>query len=95
MEKLTHFKKINNPNYLGSYSLATGEDKDGNPTYSEVVVEIIEVVNEKVVDPSTHKEEMCVVAKLKNSKPMILNMTNQKKPFSTLIPWADLHFVSR
>jgi len=78
MEKLTHFKKINNPNYLGSYSLATGEDKDGKPTYTDLVVEIVEVVNENVIDLGTHKEEKCVVAHLKNSKPMILNMTNQK-----------------
>lgn len=78
MEKLTHFKKMNNPNYLGSYSLATGENEKGEPTYSELVVEIEKVVNENVIDPATHKEEQCVVAYLKNSKPMILNATNQK-----------------
>lgn len=78
MEKLTHFKKMNNPNYLGSYSLATGENEKGEPTYSELVVEIEKVVNENVIDPATRKEEQCVVAYLKGNKPMILNATNQK-----------------
>lgn len=68
----THWKKLTNPDYLGAYSLASG---DG---YNELVVKITYVKQEKVVGPDG-KQEMCMVAHLADGlKPMILNRTNCK-----------------
>jgi hypothetical protein len=65
----THWKKLTNPNYLGVYSL--------NPDGSDMVVEIESIVNQEVKNKDG-KAEDCVVALLKNSKPMIVNNTNLK-----------------
>ena len=74
--KKTHWKKLDNPNYLGAYSLMDGETKDITVTISKVVTE--EVKNER-------GSETCRVAYFKESeingikiKPMILNATNSK-----------------
>lgn len=66
--ELTHWKKLTNPNYIGAYSLQPGEEK---------TVEIVSVGKEKVKG-SDGKEQECIVATLKNEKPMILNKTNCK-----------------
>jgi hypothetical protein len=64
----THWKKLTNPNYLGSYSLNPGED---------LTVKIIRVQKELVTGSGGEKEE-CIVASLENQKPLILNKTNCK-----------------
>lgn len=64
----THWKKLHNPDYLGSYSLEKGQD---------LVVEILSVTKEIVKGPDGKADE-CIVAKLKGQKPMILNATNCK-----------------
>jgi len=67
----THWKKLNNPNYIGAYSLMdSGEAKD-------MTVTIEKVVQESVSGPDGKKED-CIVAYLKGHKPMILNATNSK-----------------
>ena len=68
MEKLTHWKKLINPDYLGAYSL------DG---LGELNVTIDKVVREMVTGTGGKKEE-CTVAYLKNQKPFIINRTNGK-----------------
>ena len=68
MEKLTHWKKLINPDYLGAYSL------DG---MTELNVTIEKVVREMVTGTGGKKEE-CTVAYLKNQKPFIINRTNGK-----------------
>ena len=68
MEKLTHWKKLINPDYLGAYSL------DG---MKELNVTIEKVVREMVTGTGGKKEE-CTVAYLKNQKPFIINRTNGK-----------------
>jgi hypothetical protein len=65
---LTHYKKLMNPNYLGSWDVPEGK---------EMPITIIRVDKELVTGPGGEKEE-CVVAKLKDQKPMILNATNCK-----------------
>lgn len=69
MEK-THYKKLRNPNYIGSYELMTGE----NPI--ELNVEIVSAVKEQVQNGD--KKEEAMVLYLKNQKPMIVNSTNAK-----------------
>lgn len=64
----THWKKLTNTNYLGSYSLEPGQD---------LTVEIVSVKKELVTGAGGEKEE-CIVATLKGQKPMILNKTNCK-----------------
>ncbi len=64
----THWKKLNNPNYIGAYSLDDGKD----------LVVTIESVARQVVVGEGGKSEECTVAKLKGQKPMILNVTNCK-----------------
>lgn len=66
--ELHHWKQLANPNYIGAYSLQPGEER---------VVEIIKVVQEIVSGPDGKKDD-CIVAYLKNEKPMILNATNCK-----------------
>lgn len=68
MTALTHWRKLNNPNYLGAYSLEKGKD---------LTVEIEKVVKENLKDVTGVNEE-ATVAYLKGQKPMILNSTNCK-----------------
>jgi len=69
MEK-THYKKLRNPNYIGSYELMTG----GSPI--ELVVKIERAVKEMVQNGD--KKEEAMVIYLKGQKPMIVNSTNAK-----------------
>jgi hypothetical protein len=67
--KVTHWKKLTNPNYIGSHDLQPGQ---------EVKVTIKSVAQELVKGPDG-KEEQCIVAQLEGAKkPMILNKTNCK-----------------
>ena len=65
----THWKKLDNPNYLGAYSLMDGE-------YKELTVLIEKVVLEDV--KTERGTDQCKVAYLKGQKPLILNATNCK-----------------
>ena len=70
MEK-THWKKLENPDYLGAYALQPGQD---------LIVQIRTVGQEEVYNPTNNKKEVCTVAHFtdKSIKPMILNVTNCK-----------------
>lgn len=67
----THWKKLENPDYLGSYALLPGQD---------LVAQIDRVVQEDVYNPSNNSKESCTVAHFveKDIRPMILNVTNCK-----------------
>lgn len=67
-ETKTHWKKLTNPDYIGSYALDPGEERS---------VTILSVARETVTGADGKKEE-CTVAKLEGNKPFILNSTNQK-----------------
>ena len=64
----THWKKMTNPTYLGSYEFAPGEKK---------TLTIDRVVQEQVQGSDGKKEE-CIVCYFLETKPMILNVTNCK-----------------
>jgi len=64
----THWKKTMNPNYLGAYALEPNQD---------MVVEITDVKTESVMNADGRNEE-CLVAHLKDQKPLIVNKTNAK-----------------
>lgn len=65
----THWRKIMNPDYLGSYAFEPGEKK---------VVTISQVREEMVTGPDG-KTEQCLVAHFREPvKPLILNVTNCK-----------------
>ena len=68
---MTHWKKLTNPNYLGSYAFQPGEEK---------AVTIAAVKQEEVTNPSEpNKKETCIVAHFQQQeKPLILNKTNCK-----------------
>lgn len=69
MENLTHWKKMTNPNYLGTYSLEPGKDK----------ILTLRMVRQEMVQGEDGKKEQCMVAHfMENEKPMILNKTNAK-----------------
>lgn len=68
-EKLTHWKKLTNPDYLGAYALEPNED---------MVVTIKSVANELVASPDGKKETCLVMRFTENVKPMVLNATNSK-----------------
>ena len=69
MEK-THWKKWNNPDYLGAYAFQPGEEK---------TLTIKEVKREMVFNPSGSGKEECTVAYFEEDvKPLILNATNCK-----------------
>lgn len=70
METKTHYKKLRNPNYIGSYELMTG----GDPV--DMVVTIERAVKEMVQNGD--KKEDAMVLYLKDQKPMIVNSTNAK-----------------
>ena len=62
----THWKKLTNPNYLGSYAFQPGEEK--TVTITEVKREIVQSQN--------GKEECTVAHFAEDIKPLILNKTN-------------------
>lgn len=68
MKTKTHWKRLENPNYIGAYSLDEGENRN---------VKITKVIRELVTGTGGKKEE-CTVAYLENEKPFILNRTNMK-----------------
>ena len=68
-EKLTHWRKLHNPDYLGSYALEPGKD---------MVVTIKNTGNEMVVGADGKKEECMVMHFEGGVKPMIVNSTNAK-----------------
>lgn len=66
----THYKKLRNPNYIGSYELMVGS------TSIELNVTIERAVKEMVQNGD--KKEEAMVIYLKGHKPMIVNSTNAK-----------------
>ena len=64
----THWKKLTNPDYLGSYAFEPGEEK---------IVTIESVALESVMGAEGRMSE-CIVAHLAGEKPLILNKTNCK-----------------
>lgn len=64
----THWKVLQNPDYIGAYWLPPGDD---------VTVTIDYVVREVITGTGGKKEE-CTVAHLQGVKPFILNATNCK-----------------
>lgn len=67
----THWKKLENPDYLGAYALQPNQD---------LIVQIKSVGQEEVYNPTNNKKETCTVARFMDPaiKPMILNVTNCK-----------------
>lgn len=65
----THWKKLTNPNYLGSYAFEDGK---------EMILTVKSVGNEIVTGEGGRKEECTVCHFAENVKPMILNKTNMK-----------------
>ena len=68
----THYKKLKNPNYIGSWDLT-----DKNGIVSDLVVKITDVKKDMVFDGKGGQDE-CVVINLENYKPLIANSTNLK-----------------
>ena len=68
----THFKKLRNPDYLGSWDLA-----DANGNFKNRILTIKEVKKEMVHDGKGGKED-CVTVHFVEAKPMIMNSTNLK-----------------
>lgn len=68
-EKLTHWKKLVNPDYLGSYALEPGKD---------MTLTIKSCGLEMITGSSGKKEEKMVMHFMENVKPMIVNRTNSK-----------------
>lgn len=88
----THWKKLTNPDYLGSYAFEPGEEKIGTIAY---------VRQESVVGADGKKED-CTVAHFteKDLKPLIMNSTNckavtklYKTPF--IEEWAGKKIIMR
>lgn len=81
MEKLTAWQSTRDTNFVGSYDLIVGVDKEDKPIYRDRIV-TIDYVNaeEEVMDAQTSKKVKKSVAhfKEKDVKPMILNTTNKQ-----------------
>ena len=69
MEKeLTHWKKLQNPLYLGSYDFQPGEER----------IVTVKDVKREMVKGQEGTEEHTIVYFTENYKPMIMNATNSK-----------------
>lgn len=68
MEK-THYKKLRNPNFLGSWDIPGGKD---------LVATITKVENQEVFNQSDNSKETVLVVELAGQKPLIANATNCK-----------------
>lgn len=66
---LTHWKKLENPDYIGAYAFQPGEKK---------TLTISRVAREMVNGPDGKREECTVVHFAEAEKPLILNVTNAK-----------------
>jgi len=69
METKTHWKKLVNPDYLGSYSFQPNEEK---------TLTIKEIKREKVKGTGGKTQECTICFFKENEKPMILNRLNSK-----------------
>lgn len=69
MTQLTHWKKLENPDYIGAYAFQPGEKK---------TLTVRKVTREIVTGPDNRKEECTIVHWQENEKPLILNATNGK-----------------
>lgn len=65
----THWKKLNNPDYLGAYALEPGED---------MALTIKKAGQEAFTGTSGKKEEGLLIHFMEDVKPMICNATNAK-----------------
>lgn len=74
----THFKKLRNPDYLGSWDLA---DENGN--FKNRILTIKDVKKQMVHDGKGGQED-CVTVNFNESKPMIMNSTNLKTIYKSL-----------
>ena len=67
--KVTHWKKLTNPNYIGAH--------DFQPNQELTIT--LDTISNEMVKGQDGKDEQCIVAKIKGAKkPMILNKTNCK-----------------
>lgn len=64
----THWKKLNNPDYLGAYAIEPGQD----------LVLTIKSAKEETYIGNAGKKEKGLIVQFENSKPMICNATNAK-----------------
>lgn len=69
MSTKTHWKKLQNPDYIGAYAFQPGEEK---------TVTISTVKRENVTGPDGRSEECTVAHFVEGVKPLILNTTNSK-----------------
>lgn len=65
----THWKKLQNPDYLGAWDFQPNEIK---------ILTVKKVKMEKVTGSGGKKEDCAVCHFIENTKPMILNVTNSK-----------------
>lgn len=65
----THWKKLENPDYIGAYAFQPNEEK---------IVTIKTVKREMITGADGKREECTVVHFAENEKPLILNATNGK-----------------
>jgi hypothetical protein len=72
IEKLTHWKKLTNPNYLGSHDFQPNQEV-------KVTIEKIENVDIELFNGKKLEIKNCILAYFKGAKkPMILNKENMK-----------------
>jgi hypothetical protein len=67
-DKLTHWKQLKNPDYIGAYALQPGEE----------LILTIKSCLEQVVGTDGKKQDCLVMHFMEQVKPMILNNTNAK-----------------
>lgn len=80
MNTKTHWKILQNPDYIGAYWLTPGED----------ATVVIDWVSREVITGTGGKKEECSVAHLKNGvKPFILNATNSKSIAKLYGPYIE------
>jgi hypothetical protein len=78
-EKLTHWKRLVNPDYIGAYAL--DPDQDLTVTIGYVTREAVKGIG--------GKSEECTVAHLVGQKPLILNATNSKSIHKIYGPYIE------
>ena len=66
--KLTHWKKLTNPDYIGAYDFLPNEER----------IVTIKDVKREIVTGTEGKKDECTVVHFTEGKPMILNATNSK-----------------
>lgn len=78
-DKPEHYKKLFNPNYIGSWDLLVGEDANGKPIYNDITVEIKSIDVEDIIIGGKSLPSSKLIRFVGAKKPFLVKAENAKR----------------